>query len=148
MRRLLLLLTASPAVMAFRVNIPRPALCERAELVVVAEVTGAETRWAAGPEGGIETLSDLAVIEVVKGRPPQDLRVLSPGGALGGLRYSVEDAAALRVDHRYLLLLDPVDGGFRVVGGVDGAIPLRWGDSGPGEDRVEAIATLGSCRAP
>lgn len=146
MRRFILsLLLIGSAAEAARRHIDRPTLCSMAEVVVIGEVTGQEVLWSAGEPGGLETHSDLSVTQTVRAdraAPTDTLTVITPGGVRDGIRLTIEDAAALRTDHRYLLLLSPYADGFRVVGGADGAIPL-----GHTEPAAEAIASLGGCRA-
>jgi hypothetical protein len=139
-RWLLLLTLWGREAAATRRAIPLPELCSRAALVVIAEVTGQE--GAPGDPFPIETWSDLAITRVVRGDLPAETpRVVTPGGALGGMRLTVSEAPDLRVDGRYLLLLTPrQDGGWRVEGGPDGA--LRLGDE------AAAVASLGGCLAP
>lgn len=140
---------------AARLEISRPTLCALAEAVVVGEVTGQASMWSTGELGGIETWSDLILDPAplidhptLAGKallPEVDtVAVFTPGGAHGGLRLRIEDAAVLRTDRRYLLLLTPIEGGWRVVGGEDGAIPLPHGSSGA---LTEALESLGECHA-
>lgn len=137
----LLLLPASA--WAAKVEVPRAELCELSTLVVIGEVTGHDTTWAQGSEGMILTVSDVAVQRTLRGDPVQDLRVTTRGGSLQGLTQQVEDAAVLHTDRRYLLMLTPrKGGGWRVVGGDDGAVLLPW------DDEVQPILdTLGGCLA-
>jgi hypothetical protein len=93
---------------------------------VVAEVTGAESRWTADPPGLVETRLDLRVDLTLRGPPAQDLRVVVPGGQVGSVGLRVEHAPDLVVDRTYLLLLAPFGPGlWRVVGGELGAVPIR-----------------------
>lgn len=125
---------------ATRRAIPRPALCARAALVVVAEVTGQE--GAPGDPFPIETWSDLAILRVLRGDLPEEApRVVTPGGRIGDMRLTISEAPELRVDGRYLLLLSPRQaGGWQVEGGPDGAVRLG--------DEATAVASLGGCLAP
>lgn len=125
---------------AARLAVPLPELCAASALVVVAEVTGREVHW--GEQQLLETWSDLAIHQVLRGQAPTEpLRVVTLGGSLGGLRLEISEAPTLAVDARYLLLLSPrADGGWTLHGGPDGAIPLG--------DEVAARARLGSCLAP
>jgi len=140
MLRLLPLALWGSGALAMRVQIPRSELCDRAALVLVAEVTGQE--GAPGARFPVETWSDLAVIRVLRGSLPAEApRVVTPGGRIGELRLSISEAPELRVDGRYLLLLSPrQDGGWQVEGGPDGAVRLG--------DEAAAVASLGGCLAP
>lgn len=144
-RLVLVLLALSGLARAMQVKIERPALCERAQLVVIGEVTGFDARFVANAEGAIERVFDVSVERVLRGvAPPEPLRVLVPGGSLGeNLHYIVEDAPDLHVDHRYLLLLATDSDGWRVLGLQQGALPL---DHDRGADAA-AIASLGGCLA-
>lgn len=137
------------AAFGFAVPVPRPQLCAWSDLAVVADVTGSDTRWAQGARGDLETVSDLAVVRVVRGAAPRDLFVRAPGGRLGSLVQRVEDAATLEVGGRYLLMLRRAEDGdgWRVVGGEVGAIAIAVAQ-GRGEPEVSAVASLGACRAP
>lgn len=136
------LLLAGPA-FGFAIEVPRPHLCARASLVVVGEVTGGEARWT--PDGAIETVHHVSIARVVRGAPPPDaLLVTTPGGRIGEVGLTIDHAATLAPDRRYLLLLAASGDGWRVVGEQQGAIALRHG----GDDDAAAIASLGDCRAP
>ncbi len=146
MRLLLLFLAlSSPPASALRLSVSRAELCRASALVVTGEVTGLETRWSDVRPGEIETRADVAMDRVLAGAaPPEGLVVVTPGGALRDLVQWVEDAAVLREDRRYLLLLLPAPGGYSPVGGEEGAILLR-GPQGDGEDEAAALATLEGC---
>ncbi|MCB9779285.1 MAG: hypothetical protein H6742_12030 [Alphaproteobacteria bacterium] len=132
---------------ALRAPAQPETLCRAAELVVIAEVSGQEAQWSDGPLGGIETLSDLAVIETLYGQLPADPRVRSRGGRLDGLVQQVEDQPELQVDQRYLLLLVSTEQGLlQVVGGPDGMVPIATGPATPGLSRDAAVALLAGCR--
>lgn len=143
---LLVWLSSANAANAFSMPVPRPQLCAWSDLVVVADVAGAEARWAQGPRGDLETVSDLAVLRTVRGQAPRDLFVRTPGGRLSGLVQQVEDAAVLAPGARYLLMLRkaPDGDGWIVVGGEAGAVRLGQG----GEREDAAVASVGACRAP
>lgn len=119
-------------------------LCARSALVVVGEVTGQESIFAADGSGRIETWVDVAVLRTLRGDPgPAPLRLSLPGGTVGDLRLTVEDTPVLATDARYLLLLAPrADGaGWRVYGGEAGARPVQQADA-------VTLADLGGCHAP
>ncbi len=128
---------------AVNVYLPRPALCARADLVVIGEVTGAAGRWGADGEVAIVTEVDVAVTRTVRGAAPEPLVVTVPGGRVAGTNLHVSEAPTLRTDARYLLFLRAGPGGYTVLGGPDGAVPVPWGPEG----EAAAIASLGSCRA-
>lgn len=129
------------------VSQPRPALCARAELVVVGEVTGAETRWSEGALGELETRWDIAALRTVRGQVPAEGLVLrTPGGARDGVRLTVSTAPTLAQDHLYLLLLRADGDAYAAVGDAQGVIPLRRGAQGEGEPLDAALATLEPCR--
>jgi len=142
------LLLPDPA-RALQLRVERPEICAQAALVALAEVTGQEARWTTAATGGIETRFDLAVARSLKGRAPDDLVVVTPGGTMGELTQTVEDAAELQADRRYMLMLvpRPADDGYRVLGGEQGSIALRGDEPGPGESEQEALASLGGCLA-
>jgi len=103
------------------------ALCQRSALVIVGEVTDQEAEFAEDGSGRIETWVDVAVLRTLRGQPPADsLRLVLPGGALAGLRLTVEHAPTLSTDASYLFLLSPraAGQGWRVVGGEAGALPV------------------------
>ena len=133
---------------AHHVVADRAELCQRSQLVVVAEVTGAEVRWVPGPAGQLETRVWLAPERALRGRAPEGLEVALPGGARGALRFATDDAAQLDPDHRYLLFLRWRGGAWRLVAGASGAVPLEGGTAGArGEHLGDALLGLGSCGA-
>lgn len=144
---LTLLLALSDPSRAAQIAWTRPQLCGLASVVVVAEVTSTETRWAPGPEGGIETIVWLAARESVKGVTPEPLALTLQGGRLGEVALWVEDQPALALDHTYLFLLAASPAGLVVLGGERGAVPLAT-DAHEGESVSAAKASLGDCRAP
>jgi hypothetical protein len=127
-----------------QIELSRPELCELASVVVVAEVTSDEVRWAAAPDGGIETVVWLHTDDVVHGHLGGGLQLVLAGGAIGDVEQRVEDVPKLAIDGTYLLFLAPSPTGFVIIGGEQGAV--RVGD---GNEPVEAaIASLGSACAP
>ena len=144
---LTLALVLSEPVEAAQIAWTRPQLCGLSSVVVVAEVTSTETRWAPGPDGGIETIVWLSPREAVKGIVPAPLALVLQGGSVDGIVLWVEDQPALALDHTYLLLLSESDAGLVVVGGERGAVPLAT-DGHEGETVLGAKASLGDCRAP
>jgi hypothetical protein len=134
--------TAGPA-WAERQPVALPALCARASLVVVAEATTVEGRWRAGEPGGIESVVTFAVTRTVRGRAPDWLSVVVPGGRVGRLTERVSEAAEFRTDARYLLLLTSDGSDWRLEGGVDGVVPVPWAEGA----EAAAIGRLGACRA-
>lgn len=141
-------LVSGPA-FGFAVPVPRSQLCAWSDLTVVVDVARQEVRWAQGPRGDLETVSDLVAVRVVHGVAPSDLFVRALGGALGGMVQRVEDSPQLEVGGRYLLMLRRAsDGdGWTVVGGEAGAIQLERGQH-RGETETGAVASLGACHAP
>jgi hypothetical protein len=126
---------------AMRVDVPTAELCRLSSHVVVGEVTTAATEWT--QDGSFETVSDVAVTSVLRGPSVLDAVVVTPGGTIGDLRQTVEDAARLDVDMRYVLLLhERADGRFVVTGGEAGAFPIP---AGAGDAWVRTL--LGACLA-
>ena len=122
----------------------RAQVCARADAVVIGEVTGQEAAWR--PDGGIETLVDVTVEAVQRGRAPGDLRITVAGGTVAGVRMEVSEAPRFVNDQRYLLLLVRREAGWEALG-LDGVIPIRRPDGqGRGEPAAEALASLGVCR--
>lgn len=142
MRRLVLLLCLAPA-LGLVLYEPLPELCARSDAAILGEVTTVESRWT--PTGGLETHAWIAVQEVVVGDLADDtVEIVWAGGRSGDLVQRVEDEPELRVDRRYLLLLEPrPDGAFAVTGGERGAVPVPHGDDGRA-----ARAALEDCRVP
>ena len=126
---------------AMRIDVPTAELCRLSSHVVVGEVTTTATEWT--QEGSLETVVDVAVTSVLRGPSVQDLVLVTPGGAIGDLRQTIEDAARLDVDTRYVLLLhERADGTFVVTGGEAGAFPIP---AGAGDAWVRSL--LGACLA-
>lgn len=140
------LLTAGPAI-ALQQQLSRPALCAMSDVVVIGEVTSAETVWAEGDDGGILRRSWLATWRGIKGAPGDTVEVLLPGGTIGDVSHVVEDVPNLRIDSRYLLFLERLDdGSLQVVGGDAGAVLVAPSEGGDGESYIGALASIGSCR--
>jgi len=97
----------------------------RAELIVDAEVTSQNARWAATRDGDLETVVTLAVEQVVRGEAGELLELVLDGGRLGDHGTWVPDEPVLLDDIRYRLYLVRDGGGrWRVLGGPAGAVPL------------------------
>lgn len=144
---LTLVLALSQPAHASQIAWTRPQLCGMSSVVVVAEVTSTETRWAPGPDGGIETVVWLSPRESIKGLTPEPLALTLQGGRVGEVALWVEDQPALTLDHTYLFLLAESPAGLVVIGGERGAVPLAL-DGNEGESVTAAKASLGDCRAP
>jgi len=126
----LLLLTApADAARAFETPEVREA---RAERVLIAEVSGLESRWAPGEDGAIETLVELMPLA---GADPADplgatgpIEVVIPGGAVDGQWMGVSGAPRFAWGGVYRVSLGrDFEGRWRVLGGEAGAEQL----SGP-----------------
>ena len=141
----LLLLLSNPAD-AMQLALDRPAQCALADTVVVAEVTTIETRWTEGPQGGIEQVVWFAVDHVVKGDTADTLKIVLPGGTMGGLTQVVEDVPTLIADQSYLLMLDDGDPVARADAEVRERVrkPVR----ALGEGRVRRVAAVEGDRGP
>ena len=128
--------------------------CARAGLVLTGEVTGQETRWAAGPEGGLETTAWIAVDRVYKGVLPRDpevgpgtLALVLPGGELGGEGLWLPGTPRLAEDARYLFLLEPdPERGWQAVGGEAGAVRLQGPDAPEAPTLTAVLREHGGCR--
>ena len=128
---------------ATRAPVSMPSLCAEATAVVVAEVTTTEGRWQSGGLGGIETLVSVAVSRSVRGAAPPSFGFVVPGGSVNGITQTISEAPRFRTDARYLLFLAPAGAGWRLVGGVDGARPVPWGEG----ELERALADFGACGA-
>lgn len=131
---------------AAQLELSRPELCAIAELVVLAEVTSGETRWADDESGGIERVRWLHVHEVVSGKAPSTVEVILPGGTMGDLTHWVEDVPELLSNATYLLFLSHVDGDLQVIGGDQGAVRIGTRDEQAGEPKQKALSTVEVCR--
>ncbi len=121
---LALVVVAQPATAAQQSLTPEQAEV-MASWIVDAEVTSTEVRWSAHGRGDLETVAWLAVHEVFKGEPVDELAVVLLGGDLGDEGTWVPDEARLLEDVRYrLALAHDLDGRLRVLGGPAGAEPL------------------------
>lgn len=141
----LTLLVGSPAI-AMQDRLTRFELCVRADLVVIGEVTSAETVWT---EDGIERHAWVAVGRTISGRPRDTVEVRLPGGTIGELRHWVEDVPELEEDLRYLLFLyEDWAGGLQVLGGDAGAVRIQPPAGGEGEPYISALASVGRCGRP
>ncbi len=100
-------------------------IASMAEWIVDGEVTSVEARWSGDRGHGIETVAWVAVEQTLLGVPADTLAVVLAGGRIDDHGTWIADEPVLLADHRYRLTLarDP-RGRLRVLGGVDGAIPL------------------------
>ncbi len=93
-----------------------------ADLILVAEVTSAEVRWAEGPRGGLETIVWLAPREIRQGEPGRSaLQLVLGGGEMDGHFTRVEGVPELETDRAYLLHLVSTPSGWQIIGGERGA---------------------------
>jgi hypothetical protein len=143
----LLGLLAVPAGLAMQQQVDRPTLCSLAKLVVVAEPTTIETQWATGDRGGIERRAWLSVHQTVRGKAPDTIEIILPGGTMGEISQWVEDVPKLELDRPYLLFLGTHNERLLPIGGEQGAIPLAIAPNKRGEDLANALKSLGDCRA-
>jgi hypothetical protein len=133
-------------------------LRERADLVVIAEVTSSEVRWAEGRRGGLETVVWLATTA------GETLEIVLPGGEKDGHYTRVEDVPRLLPDRSYLLHLIATPQGWQVLGGEQGAVRVgtpvfqwdtnandwAWADAPapePFEINLDTFSDLGSADA-
>ncbi len=136
---------ATPA-WALQLEMSRPELCQLSSHVVLAEVTGVETRWT--PSGSIEREAHVAVIHSVVGDGGDDLDLHLPGGTIGEMTVRVEDVPPLLENARYLLFVAPdLEGRLVVIGGDQGAIRITPEGARKGETEAKALASVEVCRA-
>ncbi len=124
------------------------ALQALSSTVVLGEVARREVRWIPGGEGGIETVVDVWIAATWKGGSGSEwAEVMLPGGEIDGFGFVVEDVPTLRTGRWYVLFLLPApQGGWSVVGGEQGAVPVRrGGDSSEDPALRRLLETLGSC---
>jgi len=137
---------ASGAAWAAQHQVSRAELCEVSDLVVVAEVTSGETRWATGAAGAIERVRWLHVHDLVRGAAGETVEVLLPGGTIGATGQWVEDVPELLGNTTYLLFLDAVGASFQVIGGDQGAIRVARRPGERGEPLADVLASVEVCR--
>ncbi len=137
---------ASGAAWAAQMRVNREQLCGVSDLVVLAEVTSGETRWATGPAGAIERVRWLHVHDLVRGATGDTIEVILPGGTIGGTGHWVEDVPELLGNTTYLLFLDAVGEGFQVIGGDQGAIRVARRPGERGEPVADVLASVEVCR--
>lgn len=100
----LILLAALPLRAATFIVAADVTLTNVSKAIVRGSVTGSHTRRAAG--GWIETVTTIAVDEVIKGEAGESIDVVELGGVAGGIGYAVAGAAHFTTDERVLLFLD------------------------------------------
>jgi hypothetical protein len=127
-------------------DVTRAELCGVSDLVVVAEVTSGETRWAAGPAGAIERVRWLHVHDLVRGAAGDTVEVTLPGGRIGGTGHWVEDVPELLGNTTYLLFLHATGEGFEVIGGDAGAVRVARRPGERGEPIADVLASVEVCR--
>ncbi len=138
---LALLAVAAPGAGATQAELSPRELCQLADAVLAVEVTDVETRWAGDGTGGIERLAGAAVLHHLAGqRPGPFVTVHLPGGRIGQSWHWVEDVPALQPHAAYALFLTKHGEGWEIVGGANGAVPLKVavGEAGVRLDAVRA----------
>lgn len=140
------LFLASGVAWAAQMQVTRAELCGVSDLVVVAEVTSGETRWATGPAGAIERVRWLHVHDPVRGAASDTIEVILPGGTIGGIGQWVEDVPELLGNTTYLLFLEATGSGFQVIGGDAGAVRVSRRAGERGEPIADALASVEVCR--
>jgi hypothetical protein len=132
---------------AMQMKLSRSELCSVSDVVVIAEVTSAETLWAPGDDGAIFRRAWLTTWRAVAGQAADTVEVILPGGEIDGVSHHVEHVPELELDRRYLLFLQRgPDGSLGVVGGEAGAVLVAPPDGGLGEPYISALASVGGCR--
>lgn len=114
----------------------------RADLIVLVEPTSAECRYTVDQDWALETQVWLAPLASWKGTAPADLSLVLPGGTLGTLGVTVEDVPSLPVDQPVVLLLVETPGGWIVLDGELGAIPVRYQEHGEGRPAEQVQRAL------
>ncbi|HUO85063.1 MAG TPA: hypothetical protein VM534_08115 [Thermoanaerobaculia bacterium] len=124
---LLLFLTAAAAQAATFVVPPDRVLVGDAEIIVVGTVLTSYGSVTAA--GGAETVSEIAIEEVIKGDldPRIPLRVTEPGGEAGGIALAVCGAARYSVGDRVLAMLTRRDDGWRTLHMILGKFDFQSG---------------------
>jgi hypothetical protein len=103
-------------------------LVERADEIVLARAVASESRY----EGGqIVTEVELERIETVRGRENAPLRLVTPGGAVGGVGMRVEGAPRIDVGMEAVLFARRTTRGVRAVGMAQGVFPVRVREGRP-----------------
>lgn len=130
-----------------------PQLTRQADVIVRGTVVGQSSAWAPGGSR-IVTETRVRVGSVLKGAPPREVRVLQPGGAVGGVGQRVSGAARFAPGEEVLLFLEQEGGEhFRVVGMAMGKFQVRKAATGAGleavQDGMDGVLLLDpSTRAP
>lgn len=108
---LVLLATTGVATAATYIVPPDEVLVANAEAIVVATALGSHAQLT--PEGGIETLTDFSVEEVLKGRVNEDrfLRVRQNGGVVGEMAVVIPGTPQFGIGERVLLFMGRGSGG-------------------------------------
>lgn len=96
---------AMPAHASLAYDLDVPTLTAQARLVVRAQVVSRSSRWS--PDGRrIITESVLRVRSVLKGRETStEIRVVQPGGAVGGIVQQVSGAATFEISEDVVVFL-------------------------------------------
>ena len=134
---------------ALEIERSRPQLCSKADVVVIGEVTSSETVWEQGDNGGLLTRVWFArKLPVLGDTGDAAIELVLPGGIKGDLEHYVEDSPTqLQRDRRYLLILvESPRGGFQLLGGEAGAVPLNDSVYRDGERYLDAVGSVAQCR--
>ena len=89
----------------------------------------------------------ILMLSVTLPKERDDREVILPGGSIGDISQWVEDVPNLEMDRTYLIFLGEHDGRLQIIGGDQGAIPIRSADYPAGEPLNQAITSVGDCRA-
>lgn len=100
----LLALSAAPARGTTVLDLPLPAMAQRAQLVVRGSVTAQKVEWDVN--GKIVTRTFVRVARTLKGAAPRDVVVRQPGGELDGMKMAVSGTARFEVGEDVVLFLE------------------------------------------
>ncbi len=110
---------------------PDQVLIREANTIVVGTVLSSYGRWS--DAGGIETVSELSVDEVIKGQVDrrQPLRIVELGGEAGGMGLAICGGADYRPGQKVLALVDPrADGRWQTLDMILGKFDFFTDDRG------------------
>ena len=145
---LAVLLVGHAAAASTAVAMDVPQLTRRADVILRGTVSGQSSSWAPGGRR-IVTETRVRVASVLKGAPAREVRVLQPGGAVGGVGQRVSGAARFADGEEVLLFLEHQRGDhYQVVGMAMGKFQVRKTAEGRGWRRCRTGWTASCCWIP
>jgi hypothetical protein len=133
------------AVAAHATSVPRLSfeeLTDRSEVIATGQITRAWSDWDV-PHSYIWTHYELAVASAWKGKPASTVIISEPGGIVGGIGMSVEEAVSYKAGDQVLVFLERMPNGYlRTTGWGQGQYRLDQRGSLHASESLRGMTTL------